>query len=49
MCIRDRFNINEAKIEFSNEVLNYEVISGTGQGAVLIMPVLENNLSLIHI
>ena len=41
------FNINEAKIEFSNEVLNYEIISGTGQGAVLIIPVLENNIIFI--
>ncbi len=41
------FNINEAKIEFSNEVLNYEIISGTGQGAVLIIPVLKNNIIFI--
>ena len=41
------FNISEAKIEFSNEVLNYEIISGTGQGAVLIIPVLENNILFI--
>ena len=41
------FNINEAKIEFSNEVLNYEIISGTGQGAVLIIPVIENNIIFI--
>ena len=41
------FNINEAIIEFSNEVLNYEIISGTGQGAVLIIPVIENNIIFI--
>ena len=34
-------------IEFSNEVLNYEIISGTGQGAVLIIPVLENSIIFI--
>ncbi len=41
------FNINEAKIQFQNDILDYEIISGAGCGAVLIIPVLENNIIFI--
>ena len=41
------FNINEAKIEFDNETLIYEIISGTGDGAVLIIPILEKKIIFI--
>ena len=41
------FNINEAKIEFDNETLIYEIISGTGNGAVLIIPILDKKIIFI--
>jgi len=41
------FNINEAKIEFHNETLTYEIISGTGSGAVLIIPIIDNKIIFI--
>lgn len=41
------FNINEAKIEFNNETLIYEIISGTGDGAVLIIPILDKKIIFI--
>ena len=41
------FNINEAKIEFHNETLTYEIISGTGNGAVLIIPILDKKIIFI--
>ena len=41
------FNINEAIIEFHNETLSYEIISGTGTGAVLIIPVLDKKIIFI--
>ena len=41
------FNINEAKIEFHNKTLNYEIISGTGNGAVLIIPILDKKIIFI--
>ena len=41
------FNINEAKIEFQNDIYNYEIISGNGCGAVLIIPILENSIIFI--
>ena len=41
------FNINEAKIEFDNETLIYEIISGTGDGAVLIIPILDKKIIFI--
>ena len=41
------FNINEAKIEFHNKTLNYEIISGTGNGAVLIIPIVDKKIIFI--
>ena len=42
------FKIEELDIKFSNnEQRTYETISGTGEGAVMIIPVLGNNLVLI--
>ena len=35
------FTINEAQIQFEKKVLNYEIIAGTGNGAVLIIPILD--------
>ena len=35
------FTINEAQIQFEKKVLNYEIIAGTGKGAVLIIPILD--------
>ena len=42
------FKIQELDIKFSNnEQRTYETISGTGEGAVMIVPVLGNDLVLI--
>ena len=38
------FNIKQAKIKFDNQILDYEIISGTGSGAVLIVPILDDEI-----
>ena len=38
------FDIKEADIEFKNNILKYEIISGTGNGAVLIVPIINNDI-----
>ena len=41
------FDIKEADIEFKNNILKYEIISGTGNGAVLIVPIINNDIIFI--
>jgi ADP-ribose diphosphatase len=41
------FDIKEADIEFNNNILKYEIISGTGNGAVLIVPIINNDIIFI--
>ena len=41
------FTINEAQIQFEKKVLNYEIIAGTGKGAVLIIPILDEYVLFI--
>ena len=41
------FNIKQAKIKFDNQILDYEIISGTGSGAVLIVPILGDEIIFI--
>ena len=41
------FNIKEAEIKFDDKILKYEIISGNGQGAVLIVPILGNEIIFI--
>ena len=41
------FNIKEAVIKFDDKILKYEIISGNGQGAVLIVPILGNEIIFI--
>ena len=41
------FNIKEAEIKFDDKILKYEIISGNGQGAVLIVPILGDEIIFI--
>ena len=41
------FNIKQADIEFNGITLKYEIISGTGSGAVLIVPFIDNDIIFI--
>ena len=41
------FNIQEAEIKFDDKILKYEIISGNGQGAVLIVPILGDEIIFI--
>ena len=41
------FDIKEADIEFNNNILKYEIISGTGNGAVLVVPIVNNDIIFI--
>ena len=41
------FNIKEAEIEFDDRILKYEIISGNGEGAVLIVPILGDEIIFI--
>lgn len=41
------FNIKQATINFNNKTLNYEIISGTGRGAVLIVPIINDEVIFI--
>ena len=43
------FKLNKLQIEFDNEISReYEVISGTGNGAVMIIPILKNDFIFIR-
>ena len=49
IIITKLFRINKLDIEFSNKAKReYEVISGTGNGAVMIIPILGNDILLIR-
>ena len=41
------FTINEAQIKFGKRVVKYEIIAGTGCGAVLIIPILDDSVLFI--
>tara|TARA_B100001057_G_scaffold75941_1_gene70686 strand:+ start:4631 stop:5143 length:513 start_codon:yes stop_codon:yes gene_type:complete len=41
------FNIKEVEIKFDDKILKYEIISGNGQGAVLIVPILGDEIIFI--
>ena len=41
------FNITEADIKFGDKILKYEIISGTGKGAVLIVPIIGDEIIFI--
>tara|TARA_B100001059_G_scaffold223348_1_gene248231 strand:- start:1288 stop:1809 length:522 start_codon:yes stop_codon:yes gene_type:complete len=41
------FDIEEADIVFNDNTLKYEIISGTGNGAVLIVPLIKNDVIFI--
>ena len=41
------FNIKEAEIEFDDKILKYEIISGNGKGAVLIVPIMGDEIIFI--
>ena len=36
------FDIKQADIEFNGITVKYEIISGTGRGAVMVVPFIEN-------
>ena len=42
------FNIKQADIQFKDKVLQYEIVSGNGNGAVLIVPMIGNEIILIR-
>ena len=42
------FNIKQAQIEFNHQILEYEIISGTGQGAVIIVPIIDDEIIFIR-
>ena len=41
------FNIKQADIEFNGTTMKYEIISGTGSGAVMVVPFIENDIIFI--
>lgn len=41
------FNIEQADIEFEDEVLKYEIISGNNDGAVLVVPIIGSEIIFI--
>ena len=41
------FNIFETKIQFGDRTFRYEVISGTGSGAVMIIPIIDKSIIFI--
>ena len=41
------FDIKQADIDFNGITLKYEIISGTGSGAVLIVPFIDNDIIFI--
>ena len=41
------FDIKQADIEFNGITMKYEIISGTGNGAVMVVPFIENDIIFI--
>ena len=41
------FDIKQADIDFNSITMKYEIISGTGSGAVMVVPFLENDIIFI--
>jgi len=41
------FDIKQADIEFNGITMKYEIISGTGRGAVMVVPFIENDIIFI--
>ena len=41
------FDIKQADIEFSGITMKYEIISGTGSGAVMVVPFIDNDIIFI--
>ena len=41
------FNILETNIKFGTRTYRYEVISGTGRGAVMIIPIIDTSIIFI--
>ena len=41
------FNIEQADIKFGDKILNYEIICGTGKGAVLVVPIIGDDIIFI--
>ncbi len=41
------FNIKQADIKFGDKILKYEIISGTGKGAVLVVPIIGDDIIFI--
>ena len=41
------FDIKQADIEFNGTTMKYEIISGTGSGAVMVVPFIENDILFI--
>tara|TARA_Y100000768_G_scaffold352301_1_gene303802 strand:+ start:10605 stop:11114 length:510 start_codon:yes stop_codon:yes gene_type:complete len=41
------FNIKEADIKFGDKILKYEIISGNGKGAVLVVPIIHDEIIFI--
>ena len=41
------FDIRQADIEFNGKTMKYEIISGTGSGAVMVVPFIENDIIFI--
>jgi ADP-ribose diphosphatase len=41
------FDIKQADIEFNGITMKYEIISGTGSGAVMVVPFIENDIIFI--
>jgi len=42
------FNIKQADIQFKDKVLQYEIVSGNGNGAVLVVPTIGNEIIFIR-
>ena len=41
------FNIKQASIEFGDKILEYEIISGNGNGAILVVPIIDSEIIFI--
>ena len=41
------FDIKQADIEFNGTTMKYEIISGTGSGAVMVVPFIDNDIIFI--
>ena len=41
------FNIKLADIEFEDKILEYEIISGNGNGAILVVPIIDSEIIFI--